>query len=181
MADEEREDESLDLAARLDQLEMRLAELGAAEEPMVGEDPDRDAFNDADVDRVLWPDYLDAGDTVRSLELNSTGRLGIYGFEQHSPMAPSAGSEVLFVDESGGVASVAYAALTEVTVQTDSRYDTATHQLQKKTRTVLVLGAGSETDWTMIDGGQAEGCTTPLVAKRFGDLSPDDIVMVQET
>jgi hypothetical protein len=51
-------------------------------------------------------------------------------------------------------------ALAEITVVTDVQYDVSTHQLQKKTRTILVPIAEAESNWTMITGGQySTGCT----------------------
>lgn len=43
---------------------------------------------------------------------------------------------------------------------TDIRYDISSHQVQKKTRPAkkfgnFIVGLGEQTDWTMIDGGQA--------------------------
>lgn len=56
-----------------------------------------------------------------------------------------------------------------LTVVTDVRYDTTSHQLQKKTRTITFTATGftlgNESDWTMITGGQAvahSGVTTGL-------------------
>ena len=46
-----------------------------------------------------------------------------------------------------------------LTVVTDVRYDTTSHQLQKKTRTITFTATGftlgTESRWTMIEGGQA--------------------------
>ena len=50
--------------------------------------------------------------------------------------------------------------LTEITVVSDMRYDSSTHQIQKKTRTFHVPLSEDESAWTMITGGQAStGCT----------------------
>jgi hypothetical protein len=43
---------------------------------------------------------------------------------------------------------------TEITVVTDTRYDTSTKQLQKKTRTAKVVDPGAESAWTQITDGQ---------------------------
>jgi hypothetical protein len=48
--------------------------------------------------------------------------------------------------------------ITSITVVTDLKYDTSTHQLQVKTRTVKAISAGSESGWTLITGGQAAEC-----------------------
>ena len=45
-----------------------------------------------------------------------------------------------------------------VTVVTDVRYDTTSHQIQKKTRTAYLEFAGKESAWTIITGGQAGVC-----------------------
>lgn len=45
-----------------------------------------------------------------------------------------------------------------VTVQTGTRFDSSSNQLQIKTQTAQVLSLGAETDWVMIDGGQADDC-----------------------
>lgn len=48
------------------------------------------------------------------------------------------------------------------TIVVDVRYDSTLKQIQKKTYTVLLIPvAGQEpSDWTMIEGGQAEECET---------------------
>lgn len=71
---------------------------------------------------------------------------------------PASGSAGLaYYDESGDLKL--YEACQEkpkgdvVTVQTDYRIDTATKKFQKKTRSVLVLEAGTESDWTDVHTG----------------------------
>jgi hypothetical protein len=49
-------------------------------------------------------------------------------------------------------------ATTTATVVTDVQYDTTTHQIQKKTRTLTVISGGTESGWTLITGGQAAAC-----------------------
>jgi hypothetical protein len=46
----------------------------------------------------------------------------------------------------------------QLDVVTAERYDPSTDQLQVKTRKVTVLAAEDESDWTMIEGGQASAC-----------------------
>jgi hypothetical protein len=46
----------------------------------------------------------------------------------------------------------------QLDVVTAERYDPSTDQLQVKTRKVTVLAAEAESDWTMIEGGQASAC-----------------------
>jgi hypothetical protein len=45
----------------------------------------------------------------------------------------------------------------EITVVTDVRFDTATMQLQKKTRKIRIIAVENESAWTMVSGGQ-ESC-----------------------
>jgi hypothetical protein len=47
---------------------------------------------------------------------------------------------------------------TTQTVVTDVQYDTATQQIQKKTRLLTVVSGDTETAWTLITGGQAAAC-----------------------
>jgi hypothetical protein len=49
--------------------------------------------------------------------------------------------------------------LVPVTVITAHRYDETTHQDQVKTRSISVIAAGSESEWTLITGGQLYPCT----------------------
>jgi hypothetical protein len=48
--------------------------------------------------------------------------------------------------------------LTQITVVTDVQYDTSSHKLQKKTRTIRAIDVGTESGWTDITGGQAAAC-----------------------
>jgi len=49
------------------------------------------------------------------------------------------------------------AAPVTIEVVTDVRYDDGDKQIQKKTRDIDT-DAGAESGWTIIEGGQAEGC-----------------------
>ncbi len=50
----------------------------------------------------------------------------------------------------------------EITVQTDERYDTSTHKLQKKTRKLYVAGADAESDWTDVVAARQITVTTDV-------------------
>ena len=63
----------------------------------------------------------------------------------------------------GAAAGAAAGVEGTVTVVADMRYDTFTHQLQKKTKVLtysngILTEIGTESGWTMITGGQAEVC-----------------------
>jgi len=70
-----------EVSARLEQLEMALADLQSGmEEPWSVSMPDEDEQGH-DTLTGLAPDYIDSDDTLRSIGPNSNQRLEIYGFE----------------------------------------------------------------------------------------------------
>lgn len=47
---------------------------------------------------------------------------------------------------------------TQITLVTNVRFDSASNQLQKKTITLIFAGDSTESEWTIISGGQATKC-----------------------
>ena len=83
-----------EVSARLEQLEMALADLQSGmEEPWSVSMPDEDEQGH-DTLTGLAPDYIDSDDTLRSIGPNSNQRLEIYGFEFGGPFDKGEGEPI---------------------------------------------------------------------------------------